>query len=88
MFIQTLTELLNNFIVLPKEVGLAHKNYQTTKHFSIYDIGYLFRLPPISPPVFTISAYWKECKETLLKGKWPKDSYTKADPNENVTKNL
>ena len=28
-----------------------------------------------------------ENHEEILKGKWLRDSYTKADPNENMTKN-
>lgn len=84
IFIQTFTEILKDFMVFP-EVCVAHKIYQTSRHFSRQVIcSYLF----CSPPLLSLPAYLKEHKQTLRKGRWPEGSYTKIDSNGRVTQNL
>ena len=83
---QTLTEILDIFIVLPKEFSLAQKNDQTTECFSKCDTGYLF-FSHLYVHLSSLLYLPIEKHEEILKGKWLKDSYTKADPNENMTEN-
>lgn len=66
---------------------LAQESPNLSVVFQMWSGGFLYPHLPFHLTA-TRSAYLKQHKETCLRGERPKDSSTKADPNENVTKKL